>query len=75
MAQTRAQYAKAIRESIGPTIRKARENSEMTQAELARNAGVSISYISMIERGERNAPIETLASIAWALDLDVVAFF
>lgn len=41
----------AIYEKIGKRVKEAREKSRMTQADLAENVGVSVTYISSIERG------------------------
>lgn len=40
-----------IYEKIGKRVKEARERSGMTQAELAENVGISVTYISSIERG------------------------
>ena len=41
----------AIYEKIGKRVKEARKKSGMTQAELAEIVGVSVTYISSIERG------------------------
>ena len=38
---------------FGKNLRKARENAQMTQVELAKNAGVSQSTLAQIERGSK----------------------
>ena len=40
-----------INEKIGKRLKEAREKSGMTQADLAEIVGVSVTYISSIERG------------------------
>lgn len=40
-----------IYEKIGKRVKEAREKIGMTQADLAENVGVSVTYISSIERG------------------------
>ena len=40
-----------IYEKIGKRVKEAREKSVMTQADLAEIVGVSVTYISSIERG------------------------
>ncbi len=42
-----------------------------TQEDLAGNAGISFSYVSLIERGRRIPPVHTLAAIAQALDVPI----
>ncbi|MDN5870978.1 MAG: helix-turn-helix transcriptional regulator [Nitrococcus sp.] len=43
----------------------------MTQAELADRAGVSQSYVAMIESGERTGRVDALRKIAAALGVDL----
>ncbi|WP_461834116.1 helix-turn-helix domain-containing protein [Desulfothermus sp.] len=60
----------AILEGIHP-IRAWREYKQITVRELAKQAGITSSYLSQIETGKRNPSIETLKSIAEALGIDV----
>jgi len=52
---------------IGKNLKKAREDKELTQEELAEKAGLSANYYAKIERGEINTTIDTLRKIAKAL--------
>lgn len=54
---------------IGEQIRNIRKEKGMTQEALANECGFQYSYISDIERGERNISIETLEKIIGALDV------
>ena len=45
-------------------IRLYRNKSKLSQADVAKKAKLSVSYISMLERGERTPPLETLAALA-----------
>jgi transcriptional regulator with XRE-family HTH domain len=47
----------------------------MTQEDLSERARISVSFLSMIERGERSPHLETLASIARALDVRIADLF
>jgi transcriptional regulator with XRE-family HTH domain len=47
----------------------------MTQEVLAERADISVSFLSMIERGERAPHIETLAHIAGALEVNLADLF
>jgi transcriptional regulator with XRE-family HTH domain len=47
----------------------------MTQEDLSERARISVSFLSMIERGERSPHLETLAAIAEALDVGVADLF
>jgi transcriptional regulator with XRE-family HTH domain len=58
-----------IGKRIGRRIRDLRTQRQdrWTQEDLAERAKISVSFLSMIERGERVAHVETLASLAEAL--------
>jgi transcriptional regulator with XRE-family HTH domain len=40
---------------------------KLSQETLAGKAGLSVSYISMLERGQRSPPLDTLEALAKAL--------
>src|SRR5438067_12909381 len=52
-----------------------RVGPRVTQEELSERARISVSFLSMIERGERSPHLETLAKIADALEVRVVDLF
>lgn len=55
--------------NIGYAIKLCRQQRKLTQGELARRAGVSVSYLSLLERGERSDPgLSSLESIAKGLE-------
>lgn len=54
--------------SLGRRIRKERKSHHLTQEKLAERVGISLSFLGHIERGSRKASIETLVSIANALN-------
>lgn len=47
----------------------------MTQEDLASRAEISVSFLSMIERGERAPHLETLAKLATALQVPLTELF
>ncbi len=47
----------------------------MTQEDLSERARISVSFLSMIERGERSPHLETLAKIAEALEVRLADLF
>jgi len=57
--------------SLGMRIRKRRKAMHMTQEELAKKLGLSLSFLGHIERGTRKASVETLVAIANELGLSV----
>lgn len=54
-------------QEIGRKIKKARQKTEMTQADVAGKAGIHVNYYARIERGEENPSIEIVEKIAKAL--------
>ncbi|WP_435102295.1 helix-turn-helix domain-containing protein [Arhodomonas sp. AD133] len=48
-----------------------REHRRLTQTELAEQAGVSQSYVAMIERGDRTGRVDALRKIAGVLEVDL----
>jgi transcriptional regulator with XRE-family HTH domain len=47
----------------------------MTQEDLSERARISVSFLSMIERGERSPHLETVAAIAEALEVRIADLF
>jgi len=62
---------------IGQRIRELRTQrpERWTQEELAERAQISVSFLSMIERGERVPHVETLAALANALGVSLGELF
>ncbi|HTP51579.1 MAG TPA: helix-turn-helix transcriptional regulator [Anaeromyxobacteraceae bacterium] len=48
-------------------LRHERERRKMSQFALSKRAGMSTSYVSMLERNQRTPPLETLSKLAKAL--------
>ena len=57
----------SISKYFGAKVRITRKTLNMTQEELADTAGINRSHMGQIERGKKNANIETIARIAKAL--------
>jgi transcriptional regulator with XRE-family HTH domain len=60
------------REAVGRELREARHVSERTLADVAERAGVSVQYLSEVERGLKEPSSEVLQAVAGALDLRLV---
>ncbi|WP_339181811.1 helix-turn-helix transcriptional regulator [Paenibacillus sp. FSL R5-0701] len=60
---------------VGYRIRTLRKERNITQESLAEKADIHSTYISDIERGERNISMETLEKIINALDVNPVELF
>ncbi|MCP2252507.1 Transcriptional regulator, contains XRE-family HTH domain [Prauserella aidingensis] len=58
-----------LREAIGDRLRHARTTRRRTLRDISRVARVSLGYLSEVERGQKEASSELLASICEALDL------
>lgn len=52
---------------LGMRVRQQREMNRLTQGELAKQVGVSSSFIGHIERGEKKASVETVVALCNAL--------
>ena len=58
-----------FRRLLGDVLRDARMQRGMTLREVSADARVSLGYISEIERGQKEASSELLASLCSALDM------
>ncbi|MEU6644841.1 helix-turn-helix transcriptional regulator [Saccharomonospora sp. NPDC046836] len=58
-----------LREAIGDRLRHARTTKRRTLRDISRAAKVSLGYLSEVERGQKEASSELLASICDALEL------
>ncbi len=54
---------------VAQNLRAVRAQQKMSQEAVAKKARVSVSYVSMLERGQRTPPLETLEMLAKALDV------
>lgn len=62
---------------IGKNIKYYRQNSKLTQIQLADLSGISISYLSKIEADgcDKSLSISVLNEIANALNIEIINFF
>ncbi|MEO5338761.1 MAG: helix-turn-helix transcriptional regulator [Magnetospirillum sp. WYHS-4] len=65
-----AKVVDAILEGTSP-VKAFRQHRGLTQAVLAKKAGITPLYLSQIETGRRTGSLETLRALAKALGLDV----
>ncbi len=63
--------ATAQLKALGRQVRGLRERRQLTQEQFARSASISVSFVSLLERGERSPSYETLLTIARALQVPV----
>jgi DNA-binding XRE family transcriptional regulator len=62
-----------LRVAVGATLRAARTEQSRTLRDVARDARVSLGYLSEVERGQKEASSELLAAICTALGLTLSA--
>ncbi len=60
---------------IGRRIRSYRLQSNLSQEELAEKCGLHPTYIGQVERGEKNATIESINKIAIGLSVSLSTLF
>lgn len=58
-----------LRDVIGTVLREERLEQERTLADVARDAAVSLPYLSEVERGRKDVSSDVLAAIGDALEL------
>jgi len=58
-----------LREAVGTALRRRRQDQGRTLREVAEAAGVSLTYLSEIERGRKEPSSEVLEAVCAALDL------
>lgn len=65
----------AISVNVGVTLRKLREERELSIRALARGSGISANALSMIERGRSSPSVSTLYKVAGALGVPITTLF
>ena len=65
----------SIRQTLAQNIKRFRETRNMSHADLAFEAGISIPFLSDIERGNKWPSPETIGKIASALDIESYQLF
>ena len=61
--------------NLGNAIRVCRAHRGLTQAKLAKEAGISLSYLSLLEHNKRDANVSTLEAIARGLGIPLNLLF
>lgn len=62
---------------IGKNLKKLRQEKQLTQAELAKKAGINTNYYARIERGEETPSLDTLKKLTKILKVkssDILSF-
>lgn len=64
-----------VRAELCLRIAELREERQLTQAQLAERAGLSLRYVQTLEAGEGNCTLEALVAVAGGLDSHVRELF
>lgn len=62
----------SLSKTVAQNLYAVRTARKLSQAAVAQEAGVSVSYISMLERAQRSPPLQTLEAIAKAMRVSPV---
>jgi len=65
----------AIKDDLGKTIKFLRFRNGLSQADLAEKAGISITFLSTIERGIKFPQPDILSKLSKALNVEVFELF
>ena len=63
----------AVQVAFGAAVRQLRLQRELTQESLAAAAGMHFTYVSSVERGERNISLQNIHRLADALEVTASA--
>lgn len=64
-----------IAEKFGKRIRALRKSKKLSQEELAEKCGLHTTYIGQIERGEKNASLESIQKLSNGLGISIAEIF
>lgn len=70
-AEARESKGVVLRQEIGDVLRSIRQSSGRTLRDVSHDARVSLGYLSEVERGQKEASSELLASICVALNVSL----
>lgn len=63
---------KTLAQNFSVNLKSTRQQRRLSQEALAHKAGLSVSYISMLEREQRTPPLDTLEQLAKSLQVPAV---
>jgi transcriptional regulator with XRE-family HTH domain len=75
MAFTYSETAEHVRTTLGAILRRRREGNERGLAEVAGPAGISIGFLSEVERGLKDISTERLLRLAIALETTIAELY
>ena len=62
-----------LEQVVTQNLRALRAQKKFSQETLAHKAGISVSYVSMLERGARTPPLATMEALANAMGVSPLA--
>ncbi|OFX19737.1 MAG: transcriptional regulator [Anaeromyxobacter sp. RBG_16_69_14] len=62
-----------LEQVVTQNLRALRAQKKFSQETLAHKAGISVSYVSMLERGARTPPLATMEALAKAMGVSPLA--
>jgi transcriptional regulator with XRE-family HTH domain len=65
----------ALTKLVAQNLSAFRRERKLSQATVARSSGMSLSYISMLERGQRSPSLEALEALAKAIGVPPESLF
>jgi transcriptional regulator with XRE-family HTH domain len=68
MGRTSSRFPEAV--EFGKRVRARRERLGLSQMALAEEVGLHFTYVSSVERGERNISLHNIVRLAEGLDVD-----
>jgi transcriptional regulator with XRE-family HTH domain len=75
MTKEAREGACSARVAFGRRVRQIREQRGFSQEQLAELAGIHRTYMSSVERGQRNIGLDNIAALADALGVSPALFF
>lgn len=75
MTKETQEGARSARVAFGRRVRRIREQRGFSQEHLAEMAGIHRTYMSSVERGQRNIGLDNIAALADALGVSPALFF
>jgi transcriptional regulator with XRE-family HTH domain len=64
-----------LRRTVARNLRRLRQETGLTQEELADRAGLNRNYVGMIEREENSPTVDALEQLSKALNVEPTSFF
>jgi transcriptional regulator with XRE-family HTH domain len=65
----------SLSKTVAQNLLAVRTFRKLSQAEVAKAANVSVSYVSMLERAQRSPPLQTIEAVAKALRVSALDLF